>query len=204
MKTILFIISFSISLNIASKDSLFYFVNPTEIDSGTSIENIYITIVNNYNDTIVTTLDFFAQFGVNDSSIYFPISFYSPNMLTFKSKSNDYFLLDAIIDVHYYYVPKLLTIPPNSIKVIIIKLDTIRKNLINYEWLVTGYMKFAKKIELDKFFQSIYKSRINEYSNSLYNDLFIYSDVFKFNQIDSFYLNNNLDMLIRFTDYFKY
>src|SRR4030095_9967440 len=148
-------------------DSVVYYTTPVTFTIPNSKYDVYITIINDGSDTLLTPSDIFVQGGIPNLASIFPIGIYSPNFLFLKPVDRPYLLADGFFEVSYYNFPELFVIPPKTQKVMIVNISHLTSNIVPGLWESTGYLRFAKKINLDSIVNNNYSNRTTEYLNSL-------------------------------------
>lgn len=207
MKKIILILIFvlSNSSSVSSHvliDSVEYSIDPKSIDMASQNSIVSVSIINNGSDTLVIITDMFIQGGPFKQTIIHPIGKYSPNFISLKSGAYDYFLVDGFFDFNYYEFPQMIVIPPKTRKVMRVDIGTyLKPNTCYFD--LGGYLKFAKKQNLDAIVGEYYQDRRIEYENAFTATGSIITTVYPIEMLNSVYKDNNKSNLKRYQDAFE-
>lgn len=131
--------------------------------------NLYLLIENEKTDTLLLINDFYIN-DLNSNVIIFPMSRYSVNILLF-SQDKMIFEGDGFFDKQYENIPNFLIIPAKSKIILKIYLNNYRSYLLNRNNFIGAYFRFAKKSNLNNYFNDLNDSLQSIYNKSLtFND----------------------------------
>lgn len=164
------IINISQAFNVRN-DTISLKLTPDSICKSKDINYVIYSIINNSSDTLLTTVDVFLE-GLAGNFLGIPkYNRYCPNILILKNKNYQKLEGDVTYHVNYYKFPSLLILPPNSRKIIKVNIMQFTELLSEDNWSLYGYIRLARKKDLDSVVCNFYNNRIEEYRSS-----FIYSD----------------------------
>ena len=167
---------------------------PSKIILDEGLKELFISIENNSNDTLMNIAEVYFQ-GFNSNVLLYPMSgYYLPNVIDFLSKDYPVFEMDGYFNIKYKYFPKILIIPPNSIKTYLVKiLECYNENIKKREWEIIPSMSFAVKYLIDSLIINDNPDFKMMYNIScLYEDTISISGFTDMNKEESININNSI------------
>jgi hypothetical protein len=168
------IICKSMNAEYVNYDSVEISIKPDSLDKYDTTYFIDMEITNNRCDTILTVIDPLLIEFLNDKSFYFwpTYSYYCPNKITFCN-INPYELpwLHGAYLIRFTNFSRTLIIGCKEKKIIRIFLyDNYKDFLINKNWVVRGFITFAKKKDVDLLVYYFINDYVGNYKKSLVYD----------------------------------